>query len=71
MEEWRVWALWSAVGFNLAAGVWSLVAAVRRERKAARLDREAYGRCCQRAAAQHGDSAALGDALVDRRGWAW
>lgn len=42
MESWKVWALWAAIGFNVAAGAWSLVAAIRRERNAKRLVREVY-----------------------------
>lgn len=43
MEDWKMWALWAALGFNLAAGVWSLAAAIRYRRKEARLDRGAWG----------------------------
>ncbi|THF67506.1 hypothetical protein E6C76_03860 [Pseudothauera nasutitermitis] len=43
MDDWKVWALWAAVGFNLAAGAWSLAAAIRYTRKEARLDRETLG----------------------------
>ncbi len=43
MDDWKVWALWAAVGFNLAAGAWSLAAAIRYRRKEARLDRETLG----------------------------
>lgn len=39
MEDWKMWALWAALGFNLAAGVWSLAAAIRYTRKETRLDR--------------------------------
>lgn len=43
MEDWKMWALWAAVSFNLAAGVWILMAAIRYARKVARLDRETWG----------------------------
>lgn len=43
MDDWWEWALWMALGFNLVAGAWNLVAAIRHDRKAARLDRETYG----------------------------
>ena len=42
MENWNMVALLAALGFNLAAGAWNLVAAIRHDRKAARLDRETY-----------------------------
>lgn len=42
MENWNMVALLAALGFNLAAGAWHLVAAIRHDRKAARLDRETY-----------------------------
>lgn len=43
MEDWKMWAFWTALGFNLTAGVWSLAAAIRYMRKVARLDRETLG----------------------------
>lgn len=43
MEGWKMWALWSALGLNLAAGAWGLAAAIRYTRKEARLDRETWG----------------------------
>lgn len=43
MEDWKMWAFWTALGFNLVAGAWNLVAAIRRDRKAARLDQAAWG----------------------------
>lgn len=42
MEDWKVVVFWLALGFCLMAGAWNLVAVIRRERKAERLDREAY-----------------------------
>lgn len=43
MEDWTALALLVALGFNLAAGAWSLAAAIRYMRKVARLDRETLG----------------------------
>ena len=41
MEEWRL-AVWVTLGLNLVAFVLNITAAIRREWKAGRLDREAY-----------------------------
>ena len=43
MEDWKVWALLAALGFNLVAGAWNSAAAIRYTRKEARLDRETWG----------------------------
>lgn len=43
MEDWKMWAFWTALGFNLVTGAWNLVATIRHNRKAARLDRGAHG----------------------------
>lgn len=43
MGNWKAWALWSALGLNLAVGAWGLAAAIRYARKVARLDRETWG----------------------------
>ncbi|MDR3353358.1 MAG: hypothetical protein LBO00_10250 [Zoogloeaceae bacterium] len=40
MEDWKMWAL---LALNLVAWTWNLVAAIRRDRKAARLDQAALG----------------------------